>query len=159
MNNKKKIIVGVVGLPVRINSEGVLEFFLTKRYAPKNKLWHDKWQLAGGGLEFGETTEECLVREFKEELNVVPTIIHPLPIVFSNIWDADDFNHSAQILLLAYLVTIGDQKVTICDPDNETSDCSWFSEEEIRSLQTLPKTFDFVAQGRKTLESINYNSL
>ena len=31
----------------------------------------DEWELPGGRIELGESPEECLAREFKEELSVV----------------------------------------------------------------------------------------
>lgn len=33
---------------------------------------HGRWDFGGGGLEFGETIEECLVREIKEEYGIEP---------------------------------------------------------------------------------------
>lgn len=49
------------------NEEGKL--FLTKRgEGAKNE--RGKWEIPGGGLEFGETFEEALKREMKEENDV-----------------------------------------------------------------------------------------
>lgn len=33
---------------------------------------HGRWDFGGGGLKFGETFEECLYREIKEEYGTVP---------------------------------------------------------------------------------------
>lgn len=33
---------------------------------------HGKWDFGGGGLEFNETFEDCLVREIQEEYGVTP---------------------------------------------------------------------------------------
>jgi 8-oxo-dGTP diphosphatase len=35
-----------------------------------------KWNGAGGKLEKGETYEDCMLRELKEELNIKATILH-----------------------------------------------------------------------------------
>lgn len=141
---KKKIVVGVLGLPVRKDGK----ILLTKRHAPGRKDWHNKWQLAGGGLDYGETTEECLRREVWEELHVkVKKILHSNPIVKTSIWysDEEQTKMDAHILLIGYLIDIGDQEPDLTkDPDWETSDCAWFTQEEAMQLDMLPLTDDFV---------------
>lgn len=42
---------------------------LIARRPPKDKL-AGKWEFPGGKIELGETPEECLRREIKEELNI-----------------------------------------------------------------------------------------
>lgn len=37
-----------------------------------------KWEFPGGKIEFGESAEECIKREIKEELNIEIEIIRPL---------------------------------------------------------------------------------
>lgn len=54
---------------VRVRVNGLLvqdeALLLVKMRSPVAE--RDVWLPPGGGLEFGETTEECLVREFREE--------------------------------------------------------------------------------------------
>ncbi len=63
---------------------------------------HNITKLPGGGLEFGEGTIECLVREFKEELNLDIEVI-------SHFYTTDFFVNSAfssnsQVISIYYLV-------------------------------------------------------
>ena len=61
MNNNKRFNIRVYGIVV---------------YKGKILLSHENYhdreftKFPGGGLEWGESTHECLVREFKEELNI-----------------------------------------------------------------------------------------
>ena len=146
MKNKrvllKKIIVGGLGLP--INTKG--QYLLTRRNAPDLKAWHNKWQVAGGALEFGETPEETTLRELEEELRVKARIIYPLPIVKTSIWYGHETarRFDSQIVLVVYLVDIGNQAVDI-SYENETNSFGWFTHKQVMRLDTLPLTRDIVA--------------
>lgn len=140
-----KIVVGALGLPVSKDHK----VLLTERHAPENPVWHHKWQIAGGGLQFGETMEEAVAREMWEELQVKATIIHPHPIVKSQIWYAkeSDRKMDTQVILCTYLVDIGDQVPDLShDPDWETSSWGWFTKEEAFKLDGLPLTTPIVKE-------------
>lgn len=145
-NAQQQIIVAALGLPVSKDRNQVL---LTKRHAPGNPAWHNKWQLAGGAVDFGETMEEAVIREMQEELHVTAKIIHPYPIVKTSIWYANESDEKmdTQVILIAYLVDIGDQTPDLTqDPDWETSDYGWFTLEEARGLDFLPLTLPIVEE-------------
>src|SRR3989344_8878293 len=40
------------------------------------------WELPGGGLDHGESPEECLKREIKEEIGLIVTEVGPFPSYF-----------------------------------------------------------------------------
>ncbi len=147
----QKIIVGALGLPISEDRK----VLLTERHAPNNPAWHHKWQVAGGGIEFGETMEQAVVREMWEELRVRAEIIYPYPIVKSQIWYAreNDTKMDAQVILCTYLVDIGDQIPDLShDPDWETSNWGWFTREEALKLDRLPLTTPIVEEAFALLD-------
>lgn len=146
-----KIIVAALGIPVSSDGKKVL---LTKRHAPGNPAWHHKWQIAGGGVDFGETMEQAVVREMYEELHVQATIIHPYPIVKTSIWYANESDEKmdTQVILISYLVSIGDQVPDLShDPDWETSAYGWYTLEEAKDLDCLPLTLPAVEEAFELL--------
>lgn len=151
-NPDKKIVVGALGLP--INKQG--EYLLTRRNAPGIQAWHNKWQITGGALEFGETIKEALLREIYEELRVKPKIINPHPIVKTGIWYAHEtsFKFDAQIVLICYLLDIGKQKVDI-SKDNENNKFGWFTLKEIKKLDKLPLSMEIVEEAEKIVHLNN----
>lgn len=149
---QQKIIVAALGLPVSRDRKKVL---LTQRHAPDYPLWHHKWQLAGGGVDFGEEMEAAVIREIWEELHVKAKIIHPYPIVKTSIWYANESDEKmdTHVILITYLVDIGDQVPDLSqDPDWETSAFGWFTLEEAEHLDNLPLTFDVVKEAFQLLE-------
>lgn len=91
----------------------------------------DFWCPPGGGLQFGETIEDCLKREFSEETNT--------EISVGNFLTINEFvNSPLHAIELFYEVTIIEgipQKGT--DPEMEEqiiSDLRWFSFDEVKGL-------------------------
>ncbi len=141
---KKIIFPGVLGLA--LNKEG--KYLLTRRHEPGNQRIHQKWQLPGGGLEFGESVEQALAREMEEELRLSYRLLSPYPIVKTHVYDYP--NKKIQVLLLCYLIDIGGQKPVIGDP--ETGEFGWFFPKEVQELDYLPLTIEFINEAEKIIK-------
>ena len=59
-------------------------------------------KFCGGGLEFGEGTIDCLIREFKEEMNVAINVKNHL--YTTDFFQQSAFNNAHQILSIYYHV-------------------------------------------------------
>ncbi|MEP4534329.1 MAG: NUDIX domain-containing protein [Cyclobacteriaceae bacterium] len=93
------------------------------------------WAPPGGGLEFGKTTEECLVKEFLEETNLH---IKVGSFLFVNEY-LDDRFHAIELFYLVKRIS-GDPKLGK-DPEvphNEQilSDLKFWDYEEIKNLSS-----------------------
>lgn len=101
-------------------AEGKILLQLRSAY---KKRWANTWGLFGGHLEEGETPEEALVREIKEELayeirnatkfTVMPPDDSPLHVYFER-YDASQ---------------------TLCPDARECQEARWFSLEEVQALE------------------------
>src|SRR5258708_6413013 len=109
--------IAVLGLP--LNSRG--QFLLSKRHQPQTPLIHNKWQIVGGGMEFGESPEETLARELQEEIQAPAKILFPHPIVKVKVWQGIELgmDHDEHIAMVTYLVDIGETEPNT-DGDDET---------------------------------------
>jgi 8-oxo-dGTP diphosphatase len=91
MQKKDLIIVSAVTL---VDHDG--RVLISKR--PAGKYMSGFWEFPGGKLEIGETPEECLIREIKEEIDINLSNFCFSPLTFS-LNEYDEFN----ILLLLYV--------------------------------------------------------
>ncbi len=146
--NDKTIITGVFGIAVNTEQK----FLLTQRNSPNHPIAHMKWQFPGGGLEFGELPEETLVREFQEEAGCTPTVLFSHPYVSASTWlkksDTDPEDH--QVIVITYLVDIGDQNVDV-SKDDETHTFGWFTFDEAMELDCLPNVKDCLKSFQKII--------
>lgn len=70
----------------------------------------------GGGLEFGEGTRECLIREFKEELNLEIEVLNHF--YTQDYFIQSRFDENEQILMIYYKVSAKDiSQLEVLDPD------------------------------------------
>lgn len=147
----KRFITVVLGVPSR--SDG--RVLLSQRHAPESPQVHHKWQLIGGGVEFGEHAEEALVREFQEETMLQAEILFPYPIVKTSVWTSSQLNseYSTHATLLTYIIRLNDDKPNwINDP--ETADARWFTLEEISQLDALPHTLEIVIEALSLVDHL-----
>lgn len=88
------------------------------------------YKFPGGGLEFGEGTKQCLIREFKEELNLDVEISSHF--YTQDFFVLNAFDPSEQVILIYYKATITDKALSqlkILDAD--IYELLWLSKEEL----------------------------
>ena len=104
--------------------------FATQRgYGP----WKDWWEFPGGKMEPGETPEEALVREIREELSteiVIDRFLHTVE------WDYPDFH----LTMHCYLCSLASEALHL----NEHEAARWLGTSELESVQWLPADWGLV---------------
>jgi len=106
--------------------------FLVARRAPGQHL-EGLWEFPGGAVEAGETAEEALARELREELGVAAEVGEP--ITFS--WHRDP---SREILLLFYRA-----RLVAGEPHGlQGQEVRWVTSAELCSLPTPPADAELV---------------
>lgn len=66
----------IVPLSIIIKDNKIL---MARRYDPHHPATHNTWEFPGGGIEPGETPEETVVRETKEEVGFDVSIVKQIP--------------------------------------------------------------------------------
>ncbi|MDR2842755.1 MAG: (deoxy)nucleoside triphosphate pyrophosphohydrolase [Spirochaetaceae bacterium] len=100
-------------------------FFIAKRN-PGGAMG-GKWEFPGGKCEEGETPEQALEREIKEELDVDI-------VVGAKLAESSFENNGVEHKLLAYRTSFLSDKFTL----REHTECRWEAPEGIRNLDFTP---------------------
>lgn len=132
----KKRNLAVVAIIMNNNGQ----VLLTRRHQPKSQHTHGKWQFAGGGIDHGEHPQEALIREISEEVGLIDVdVLSDTPFLFSNVHQEIE----THTIVLGFPVKYLSGEVDT-SKDEETGDAGWFTIEEIRTLESLPGTVEFV---------------
>ena len=89
--------------------------------------WKDWWEFPGGKMEAGETREEALVREIREELSAEIVIDKYLTTVE---WDYPLFH----LTLHCFLCSLDSESMHL----NEHEAARWLTADELHSVRWLP---------------------
>jgi 8-oxo-dGTP diphosphatase len=126
---------------IRIRVAGILVKdgkILLVRHEKNDKSY---WLLPGGGVEFGETVEEGLAREFREEVGL-KVRVGKLVLVQDSI--PPDLHR--QVLNLYFLVQAEEGPLRVT-PDAVLRDAAFYSLEEFPKMQVNPNVKKEIMEG------------
>ena len=132
---KTKQITVITGLVIKDN-----KILMTQRYEPECPDAHMKWEIPGGKVEYGETIEQSIVRELREETGVQVQIKQLLPMTFTAYWDYEW--GSQQTLLLCFLCEYISEKEV--PNDHHVKKVSWINVGEVEKLPMLQGAKEFI---------------
>lgn len=139
-NNSEKYPRGIevaVG-PFILNDRDELLLFTS----PK---WKNEWIVPGGHVEPGETLENAVIRETKEEIGVDIEIIEQFNIGQSFV-SPPEFKRNAHFLFIDFVARLKSGKFVFND---EISDCKWWPLDEVISSPNVKKTCRAAAEKLK----------
>jgi len=89
--------------------------------------WKDWWEFPGGKMEVGETPEEALVREIREELSAEISVGK---LFYTVEWDYPKFH----LTMHCYLCSLVTEALHL----NEHEAARWLTKDELDSVRWLP---------------------
>jgi 8-oxo-dGTP diphosphatase len=122
-----------------MNSEG--KILLQKRLDPLIPDAHEKWEFPGGRIEYGESPENTLLRECREETGCTIKIIRLMPSIQSTEWKRTD-GKEQHVLIVCYEAEFinGEPRST----DKKVAEVKWFTRKDISGIDTLRGIKEFV---------------
>lgn len=129
----KLVVLGIVE-----NKNG--EILISQRFEPILPEVHLKWDLPGGKNEFGESLEETIVREIKEETGLAVEIVRLIPKTLSKVWEYND--HKQHTILVCYHCKLLDGKMHL--NDKKINDLKWITKKQIENFEFMPTSLEFI---------------
>ncbi len=137
MEKKDIITVSAIAL---VDHDG--RILISKR--PENKFMSGYWEFPGGKLEAGETPEQCLIREIKEEINLDLENFCISPLTFS-LNEYSDFN----ILLLLFICREWEGLIIA----KENQELKWSFSKDLYDCNLLPADKELIPYIRDSVTS------
>lgn len=111
------------------------EVFLMK--SPK---WENKWIVPGGHVEIGETMENCVKREVKEETDLD---VENIELLYVKTGEPDSFEREVGFIYLNYTCQVENQEVEL--DNREGTEYVWIKPEEaLEELELNDSSREFV---------------
>ena len=137
-----KIVRVVAAVIHNIDENGKITVFATQRGYGDFK---GGWEFPGGKIEIGETPQNALIREIKEELD---TDIRVGKLIKTIEYDYSTFHLSMD----CFWAEIVSGKLIL----NEAKAAKWLTKEELYSLDWLPADVCVVDEINEQIEGINF---
>jgi len=132
-----KTINVVAAVIIRTDSDGTKEVFATQRGYGEYKDW---WEFPGGKIEEGESAEDALKREIKEELAT--------EISVGDYIDTIEFDYPTfHLSMRCYKCSIISGKLELLEHEN----ACWLSKETLKSVNWLPADITILDKVEKLL--------
>jgi len=127
------------------------KLLMGKKDPAKGGVYPDCWHLPGGGVETGESLNEALAREVKEEIDIdiIPYNIKPIPIIETGISEKilKDTNEKVicHMKFNVFKIIINDKKADEIKLrlDDDLIETRWFSMNELPSVKQIPGGKEF----------------
>lgn len=143
MGNPSENFFLVVTAIIR-DAEG--KILLQKRVDPNIPAADGKWETPGGKVNPGETPEDAIIRETKEETGITIAPTRKIRASRNLTWEKKDGSK-----LLTHVVCFEARPIEEGRrlPDKKVSDVRWFREDEIDSLDLLDGVREFLNAARE----------
>ena len=135
MEVNKKIRIGAYGLIIRENKIALIK---KARGGYKGLL-----DIPGGGIEHGESPEETLIREIKEEAGA-DVLNYELLDVKSNriVWHDETFNEDLHQIGILYKVELKDYNLKESGDGLDSDGCSFYDIDKLSKNDITPFTLE-----------------
>ncbi len=111
------------------------KLLIAKRNDPDLEGGHNKWELVGGKIEFGENPEDAIIREVKEESGLEVKTLRVMPKIISRIWEKAGDQH--QVFLIPYECKIIGGKLHTEKFDEKIAELRFISKAEIDDYEFI----------------------
>ncbi|MBR3102260.1 MAG: (deoxy)nucleoside triphosphate pyrophosphohydrolase [Lachnospiraceae bacterium] len=129
--------VRVVAAVIRKNDDGIQRIFSTARGYGAYKGW---WEFPGGKIENGETPQQALVREIREELTAEIEVGERIRTIE---YDYPEFHLSMDCFWAS--VKSGHLEL------KEAEDARWLTGDELKDVKWLPADLELIEDVAKAL--------
>ncbi len=109
--------------------DGAGRLLLVKHKPARGGFWQGKWICPGGSLELGETIEEGIKREVKEETNLEIELIKPIPPFDRVVREGNKV--SLHVVYLNYLARLVGGKLK---PESDVGEAVWVEKKRLPEI-------------------------
>lgn len=131
--------ISVVPLAIIFNADG--KILLSLRNDPELKKAHMKWEFPGGTVEFGESLEDTLHREVREETGLAIEIMQMIPRSLN--WQCEQENFKNHVLLFCFVCKRNGGSLTLASSD-EVKKFIWVTPKKALEYNLLPLNEKFI---------------